>query len=269
MENQHKTVRFISMRALINTPLLWLKMRLPDKELIIENQNGALEECTKMISSNVGVRTWDRDEALDKYEKIKKNLEPVEKQDIKDLIHNNNIDEVNKRLEKYANNLADSNVLIFLFQENLNQFRHVEMERMAFTALFIGAMIAFFALVNELTAKGFNEILYTFIFLVLALTSYAFWLCSFLLCKRWNTVFDNHRNQARNMHDMLIANEISKGRKMPEGLLFPFKANNDEGAKYTSTAKLFEQLYWVLLTFMSIIWLYFTIKAIQQYSGAS
>ena len=172
--------------------------------------------------------------------------------------------------ESIINHRAE--ILLVFFQENLNQLRHVEIERMAFSALFAAAMIAALALVKGLNTSVTGYAIFLAIFFTVSMV---FWFCAFRLCCRWNMVFDNHRETAKNLHDQIkriVPDETKKTSKgLPDGLLFPF-SHRDGNQRYTrlpyisiSTSGLFVVFYWILAAFNVVGYGYYVVQYVQTY----
>jgi len=154
------------------------------------------------------------------------------------------------------------NTLLVFYQENLNQLRHVEIERMAFSALFAGAMIAALVLVNDLDAavKG-----YLFILCAFFVASASFWYCAFKMCRRWNDVFFAHRKQAKRIQEEIVKlSEVAECGILLGSFGFLFPKDSDDNMPESSTPKTtagrFIAFYYILLILIIISYAYILIK---------
>ncbi|MDR2712463.1 MAG: hypothetical protein LBB91_05050 [Clostridiales bacterium] len=175
-------------------------------------------------------------------------------------------------------NSAYNSYLEILLRENLAHFRHVEMERMGFAALFAAAVIASLAMVSSLSTSIAGYLTYI---KLLFLASAAFWLFAYNLCQRWNKVLIKHKDSAEKIFDaMLEGNTLlsklekqsfqgSRSNTKKDISLFPFYVKQ-KLVKYPLkidkyAADLFVYFHISLLAFIIIAYLYFYAK--YQYNA--
>ena len=127
----------------------------------------------------------------------------------------------------------DRSFLMACFQENLTHARHVENERITFFSLYLVGVGMILGVAMDSAARPLVSILMTVLLLGMSVIST-------VLLRRWNQVFEGHRNTARRICSLLCEGDGGLG----DNFYYYFDNKAARGSRrsrlYVHTATLFE-----------------------------